>query len=111
LRRDHYHPAHEMGTEHQEIRLLKNARDLLELNWQRLGDDSLMVGQSIHDLDIRRSTGVSVVGVLREGSFTANPPADFTFTSGDLVALLGGSSQCAGLGKKAFSAEQKATTQ
>ncbi|WP_020677854.1 cation:proton antiporter [Geopsychrobacter electrodiphilus] len=94
LRRDHYHPDHEMGKGHLEISLLKNARDHLELNWERLDQDSLMVGQSIRTLDIRRTTGVSIVGVLREGSFSPNPPADFVFSAGDLVAVLGNSSQC-----------------
>ncbi len=99
LRRDHYHPASEMSKDHQEIRLLKNAPDLLELNWERLGNENPMVGQSIRALDIRRSSGVSVVGVLREGCFTANPPADFVFDMGDLVALLGTRQQCAGIGQ------------
>ncbi len=94
LRRDHYHPDREMGKDHLEISLLKNARDHLELNWERLGQDSLMVGQSIRALDIRRTTGVSIVGVLREGSFSPNPPADFVFLAGDLIAVLGNSSQC-----------------
>jgi CPA2 family monovalent cation:H+ antiporter-2 len=99
LRRDHYHPSGEMSKDRQEINLLKNARDLLELSWERLGSESLMVGQSIRDLDIRRTTGISIVGVLREGSFSPNPPADFVFRSGDLVAVLGSSRQCAGIGE------------
>jgi len=89
LRRDHYHPSGEMSEEHQEIRLLKNARDHLELNWERLGPESLMLGQSIGNLDIRRTSGVSIVGVLRDGVFSPNPSADFVFSEGDLIAVLG----------------------
>ncbi len=98
LRRDHYHPTSEMSKGHQEIQLLKNARDLLELSWERLSPESQMVGRSIRELDIRRTMGVSIVGVLREGCFSSNPSPDFVFSAGDLVAVLGSSQQCAGIG-------------
>jgi CPA2 family monovalent cation:H+ antiporter-2 len=97
LRREHYHPVAELSKEHQELLLLKNARELLELSWERLGPESWMAGQSIRELDIRRATGVSIVGVLRAGDFTPNPAADFVFAVGDLVAILGRSGQGAAL--------------
>jgi CPA2 family monovalent cation:H+ antiporter-2 len=97
LRREHYHPVAELSKEHQELLLLKNARELLELSWERLAPESLMAGQSIRDLDIRRATGVSIVGVLRAGDFTPNPAADFVLAAGDLVAILGRSGQGAAL--------------
>jgi CPA2 family monovalent cation:H+ antiporter-2 len=89
LRRDHYHPTHGMSPESQELYLLKNARELLDLSWERLGDENLMVGKSLRELDTRRTTGASIVGVLRAGEFVPNPAADFVFTTGDLVAILG----------------------
>jgi CPA2 family monovalent cation:H+ antiporter-2 len=93
LRRDYLHPELQDSSQGQELRLLKNARELLELRWERLGPESLMAGHSIRDLDIRRTTGSSVVGVLRAGEFTPNPPADFVFASGDLVAVLASARQ------------------
>ncbi len=101
LRRDHYHPTTEISKENQELLLLKNARELLDLNWERLGPESLMAGHSLRELDIRRATGVSIVGVLRAGDFIPNPGADFIFATGDLVAILGSVDQCAGLGELA----------
>lgn len=95
LRRDHYHPQNALSQEHAEIRMLKSVRDYLELSWERLGSESLMAGHSIAQLDIRRTAGVSIVGVLRDGNFTANPPASFVFEPGDLVAVLGSREQCA----------------
>lgn len=93
LRRDYLHPGIQDSSQGQELRLLKNARELLELRWERLGPESLMVGHSIRDLDIRRTTGSSVVGVLRDGEFTPNPSADFVFAGGDLVAVLASARQ------------------
>ncbi len=101
LRRDHYHPPSGLSAEHQELRLLKNVREYLELSWERLGPESLMTGHSIAQLDIRRTAGVSIVGVLRDGGFIANPPASFVFAAGDLVAVLGSRSQCESVGEMA----------
>ncbi|MCF6178174.1 MAG: portal protein, partial [Geopsychrobacter sp.] len=89
LRRDHYHPTHGMSPESQELYLLKNAREFLDLYWERLGDENLMVGKSLRELDTRRTTGASIVGVLRAGEFVPNPAAGFVFATGDLVAILG----------------------
>jgi CPA2 family monovalent cation:H+ antiporter-2 len=59
------------------------------LSWEELNAESLLVGCSLRQLDIRQSTGASVVGVLRDGIFIANPSADFIFQAGDMIALIG----------------------
>ena len=89
VRRDYYHPEYVADVSNQEIRLLKNARELLELTWERLGAESLLVGNTLRDLDIRSQTGASIVGVLRKGDFTPNPSADYVFEPDDLVAIIG----------------------
>lgn len=89
VRLDHYHSEMQNQAGNQEIRLLKNARELLELSWERLGEDSLLVGRSLRELEIRQTTGVSIVGVLRNGSFTSNPAADFVFQVDDMIAIIG----------------------
>ena len=90
-RREHYLNSAER-PERVNIHLLKNARDLLELRWEELGKESLLIGHSLRELDIRQMTGASVVGILREGHFVANPSAEFVFKPGDMVALIGGGS-------------------
>jgi CPA2 family monovalent cation:H+ antiporter-2 len=97
IRRDYYHPDCGSNVETREIRLLKNARELLELTWERLSVESLLVGKSLRDLDIRSQTGASIVGVLRKGDFTSNPSADFIFQPDDLVAIIGSQTQCSAL--------------
>ncbi len=93
IRRDHYYSDGETDAKNREIRLLKDARELLELTWERLSEESLLIGRSIRDLDIRSETGATIVGVLRKGDFTPNPSADFVFEPGDLLAIIGNQRQ------------------
>ena len=93
VRLGHYHPERQNQKESQEIRLLKNAGELLELSWERLGRESLLIGKTLRELDIRQTIGVSIVGVLRDGQFSMNPSADFEFQVDDLIAVIGSPSQ------------------
>jgi CPA2 family monovalent cation:H+ antiporter-2 len=97
IRRELYHPISEALEDYDELRQLKRAKDLLELAWVRFCATSPMVGHSIRELEIRNRTGTSIVGVLREGVFLANPPPEFRFAYGDLVAIIGNAAQ-----RKAF---------
>ena len=89
VRRDHYRSPMNSRESGGTFDILKNSRDLLELDWQELSELSILAGRSLRDLNIRQLTGQSVVGVLRQGEFLANPSADFVFAAGDLVALIG----------------------
>ena len=88
-RRDHYQHLEDDKDDLSSIRLLQNAQNALELSWETLNSDSSLVGFSLRQLDMRQSTGTSVVGVLREGNFIANPSADLIFQVGDLIASIG----------------------
>jgi len=84
-----YQPISEAREDYLELRRLENAREYLELTWERLADGSPLVGRAIGDLAIRTLTGASVVGVIRGGRFLPSPGADFMFETGDLVAAVG----------------------
>lgn len=92
-RRDHYQLLSANQTGLDNIRLLQQAQDLFELKWEELGEGNSLVGFSLRQLDIRQNTGASVVGVLRDGIFTANPSADLVFHAGDLIATIGNSQE------------------
>jgi CPA2 family monovalent cation:H+ antiporter-2 len=89
VRRDHYMNIYDTSDDRKNIEILKNARDLFELEWQELSEASVLVGYSLRESNIRHETGASVVGVLRSGQFFANPAADFIFRVGDILALIG----------------------
>ena len=48
-----------------------------------------MAHRLIGESEIRKKTGASVVGVVREGQLRPNPDADFVLMPDDLVAIIG----------------------
>jgi monovalent cation:H+ antiporter-2, CPA2 family len=61
----------------------------LDFTWFRLPSDSPFHGRSLGELQIRSTTGASVVAVVHGGSLTANPDGQVRLEAGDLVAVLG----------------------
>ncbi|HSE96078.1 MAG TPA: potassium channel protein [Methylomirabilota bacterium] len=51
--------------------------------------DSAAREQSLEALDIRRTTGATVLAVLRDGNPTVSPPGDFRLQAGDHLLALG----------------------
>ncbi len=45
----------------------------LDLAWVRVPDDSPFEERTLRELDVRSSTGASIVGIIRGGSLLANP--------------------------------------
>lgn len=64
---------------------------LVELYWAVIPDYCPVVGKTLAESHLRRETGMSVVGVLREGRFISNLQADFRLEAGDTVAAIGDS--------------------
>ncbi len=93
-RQDHYQQLSDDQVGLDNIRLLQKARDSIELSWEELNVGDSLVGHSLRQLDVRQSTGASVVGILREGNFIANPSADLVFQVGDMIASIGSPQQC-----------------
>ena len=93
VRQSLYAPLYQIHDEYHTITQLQKAAHLLELNWVTLSGDSPFIGQTIHELDIRNRTGVSVVGVIRDGTVFPNPDITFPFAVGDLVGVMGNSQQ------------------
>jgi voltage-gated potassium channel len=50
---------------------------------------SPIVGKSLSDLDIRETTGVTVLAVMRKGSPLVNPPGTLVLQNGDRLLTLG----------------------
>jgi CPA2 family monovalent cation:H+ antiporter-2 len=51
--------------------------------------DSPAIGKTLRDLDIRKSTGATVIAMARNGEAITNPGPDFTMQPDDIVVLLG----------------------
>lgn len=89
VRDELYAPLYEMHSDYQLLTRLRGAARLLDLAWVSVPEESPLVGQSLSELDIRRRTGVSVVGVLRDGDLNANPSGAFRFAPEDSAAVIG----------------------
>jgi len=68
---------------------LRGAEQQFDLQWVRLAQESPVAHQTIGKSEIRKKTGASVVGVVREGHLRPNPDADFVLMPEDLVAIIG----------------------
>jgi CPA2 family monovalent cation:H+ antiporter-2 len=95
LRREVYALHLDDGADHENLALLRGAGHLLDLDWVALPPSSPLVGRTIGELGIRARTGASIVGIIREGSFSPNPDPEFRLMSGDAVGVIGKSEQFA----------------
>ena len=48
------------------------------------------VGRTLRDLDIRKTTGATVIAIARNGEAHTNPGPEFTLQQDDIVVLIGG---------------------
>ncbi|MGE5530966.1 MAG: NAD-binding protein, partial [Bacteroidota bacterium] len=79
---------HETATpaDHPSLRLLLTASDLVEVN---LTAQSKAVNQTLHQLDLRRATGATLIGLMRRGIISGNPDPDTPLLPGDVLLLFG----------------------
>ncbi len=89
LRKDLLAPFLSPGGGYTTLAQLRTAELSFDLQWVALDVGSPLVAKSMGEAKIRRTTGASVVGVIRDGRLEANPDADFRFQGGDLVAIMG----------------------
>ena len=62
---------------------------MIETEWVRLPENSVMVGKTVGDLRIRSKTGASVVALVRGDDLLPYPGPDIAFKDGDVVGVLG----------------------
>ena len=70
---------------------MRAAEQQFDLQWVELEADNPLLDLSIAEAEIRRLTGVSIVGIIRGGTLQPNPEPSFRFRRGDLVAIIGSS--------------------
>ena len=89
-RHDLYGHYFDKDYEFQLLSHLRSAEQQFDLQWVHLTQDSPLVSHSIGESEIRRKSGISLVGVVRNGHLTPNPDAGFVLEAGDLIAIIGG---------------------
>jgi TrkA domain protein len=64
------------------------------MEWVELPSDSPLVGKTLAEADVRRKTGVIVIGVVRNNEMIPAPdPKIFVFQPGDIVIAVGNREQ------------------
>lgn len=89
VRQELYAQAFDQHDGYRMLTQFRNAEQQFDLQWVRLAADSPFANRSIIESEIRKKTGASVVGVVRDGNLQPNPDADFMLIPGDLVAIIG----------------------
>jgi CPA2 family monovalent cation:H+ antiporter-2 len=85
LRQKHYSSMMHSEAPSHSLSILEGGR----LDYQAVPDDSPYLGASLVGIDLRRLTGVTVVGVIRQERTIYNPAGSFCIESGDTLMLLG----------------------
>jgi CPA2 family monovalent cation:H+ antiporter-2 len=90
IRRERYGvPGGELDAQRANLTQVAEVTRHLDFTWLRLPDDSPFDGRTLGELQVRTTTGASVVGVVHAGALTANPDGRVYLEAGDLVAVLG----------------------
>ncbi len=89
VRQELYAALYNGAADYRMLSQLRGAEEQFDLQWIRLSSRSAIVHRSIGESEIRKRTGVSVVGVVRDGQLKPNPDADFVLLPNDLAAIIG----------------------
>jgi K+:H+ antiporter len=89
LRHNLLAPFFDDGEEYKTLMQLRSAEQQFDLQWVHILEDSQLVLKTIGEAEIRKKTGTSVVGIIRNKKLYANPDPDFRFMDNDLVAIIG----------------------
>ena len=89
LRQELYAQLFQGQDDYQTLSQLRAAEQHFDLQWFYLNPASVLARRSIGESEIRKRTGASIVGVVRNKRLRPNPDADFTLMPGDLIAIIG----------------------
>ncbi|MFF0544567.1 cation:proton antiporter regulatory subunit [Nocardia thailandica] len=83
--------ANLLGAPQLVAKLNDDHRDLPGITTRQLGlaEDSPYAGRTLGETAMRTRTKTSIVAVMRAGQLHPSPGPDFTFTSGDLLVVVG----------------------
>jgi len=91
LRQEYFTSRVSQTKRYQTLSQFRSAEQHFDLEWVAVAPDSSLLDRSIGEAEVRKKTGVSVVGVLRDDQLEPNPGPHFRFQNKDLVAIIGSS--------------------
>lgn len=96
VRHEHYKPLYKFDSSYKPLAQLQNSARLFQLTWITISPNSPLVGMTLEQSDIRKETGVTVAGILRENRLISNPGPDFILALNDQVGVIGERNQLQG---------------
>jgi len=67
----------------------------LEIGWFPVSENSSVVGQTLAEANLRARIGASIIATVRDQHVLPNPKSDTVFLVGDMVGLIGSTSELA----------------
>lgn len=92
VRQELYAQWFNRNNDYRTLSQLRGAEQQFDLQWVLLAPESPIVHKSIGEMGIRKKTGASVVGVVRDEKLKPNPDADFVLLPNDLIGIIGSDS-------------------
>ncbi|BBL78997.1 sodium/hydrogen exchanger [Rubrobacter xylanophilus] len=90
VRRELYAPlSGRRAAEEDLLDRLRGASRMIETEWVRIGEGSVLAGRSLQEAEIRSRTGASVVAVIRGEEAMPSPEPTTVLEAGDVVGVLG----------------------
>jgi CPA2 family monovalent cation:H+ antiporter-2 len=89
IRQELYGMLFDSNDSYRVLSQLRGAEQQFDLQWIRLSQESPVANRSIGESEVRKTTGASVVGVVRDGQLNPNPDANFILMPEDLIAIIG----------------------
>ncbi|MDX2480130.1 MAG: cation:proton antiporter, partial [Desulfuromusa sp.] len=89
IRQELYAELFNSNDSYRVLSQLRGAEQQFDLQWIRLSQESPMANRSIGESEIRKKTGASIVGVIRDEHLKPNPDAEFILMPEDLIAIIG----------------------
>ncbi len=99
VRREQYDTALASNLQHQLLDQLWATMRGLDITWHLLDAGHPLVGVTLAGTNLRATTGVYVIAILRGQETLYNPPAQTTLLEGDLIGFLGDHSQLTAMEK------------
>ncbi|MBG0790465.1 MAG: cation:proton antiporter [Desulfovibrionaceae bacterium] len=89
VRQELYSVLSDTNEGYRELSQFRGAEQQFDLQWVELPPDSPLAGRSIGESNIRKATGASIVGVVRDHRLKTNPDARYVLMPGDTIAIIG----------------------
>ena len=89
IRTDNYNALRDLGFHRKHIFEKSEWLSDLLMDGYRIPEDSAMIGKSIADLQIRKTTGTTIIAVRRDDFVFTSPTPEFKFKKGDMLIFTG----------------------